>query len=197
MPIYKAVITTWCDTTDPTDGMQITPHFNDTGVGSDPQGLADDLLTRWTGFLGTAFKVTQRRVQLYNATSPPPNYPVAISEANMGAAVASNVNRDVAVCLSFYSDFNRPRRRGRLYIPCVLMGLSPTGGLVSGSILDKMITLPDVFAGLGGVDVSWGIYSKADSAFRKATHWWVDDSYDTQRRRGRRASTRRTGTTGS
>ena len=193
---YKAVISTWLDTTEPADAMQITPTFHTKNpVGGDLTALANDLLNGWTTWLNTVYKGTQQRVTFYDVEGTKPVYPAAQVEKNTGVAIASQTNRDIAVCLSCYATNNRPRYRGRLYVPLVLSGGSPSGANVSTPTMTLIAGLVPLFEGLGGVDVDWGVYSRADGQFRKYTNWWIDNSWDTQRRRGKRATLRQQGTT--
>lgn len=195
MPVYKAVISTWLDSTEPGDALQITPHFNDTGLGSNPENLANDLLNAWNPYLIPAVQGGQQRCTLYNVATPAPNYPVAQVTRFPDVVKASTVNRDVAVCLSFYGGENRPRKRGRLYIPACLITTALSSADVSATIMTKVAALVPIFQSLGGVDVDWGVYSRAGSSFTKATNWWVDNAWDSQRRRGKKATARQTGTT--
>jgi hypothetical protein len=193
MAVYRCVLSTWMDTTNPTDAMQVTPHFSVSTPLADEQALCDDLLEGWRTWVAAGFQGTQMRCTVYNAQGAPPHYPLATKEINTGVATASTINRDVAVCLSYYSQVNRPRHRGRLYIPCVLTGSAASGGVVSSTIMTKVAALVPVFTGLGGVDVDWCVYSRVDDTPRSVSNWWIDNSWDTQRRRGRKADARQQG----
>jgi hypothetical protein len=52
-----------------------------------------------------------------------------------------------------------------------------------------------ILTALGGLDVDWVVYSRVDNRSSPVTDWFVDNSWDTQRRRGPRATSRITGTT--
>ncbi len=101
--------------------------------------------------------------------------------------------REVACCLSYYSERNLPRFRGRLYIgPFTDAGLRPA----SSSHIAAVKGLATGLAGVGGPDVDWGLWSPTRGAFSKITNVWVDDEWDTVRSRGLRATTREPMTTG-
>jgi hypothetical protein len=181
------------DGTDPGDAMLITPHFSTVNPAIDAENLVDDLLAAWQGWLPSQYRTTQIGVKLYDAQKP--NYPVAEKLVNPDVSVASAVNRDVAVCLSFYAQHNRPRLRGRLYIPVAVTGAAVTGPHVSATIQTKVGELVPIFTGLGGIDIDWCVFSRKDNVGRSVTDWWIDNSWDTQRRRGIKATGRVKGTT--
>lgn len=193
MPIWRLQTTIWQDTTTPEDGMVLTPHFNDHGLTTDPDGLCEDLaaaIDAWSS--GTQ----QIRVKAYDAQGTPPVYPQGDHEVNTGLAPASSGVRETAVCLSFYSQQNRARYRGRLYVPTVITGQATSAPRPGTTMRQKVADLVPILASLGGVDVDWVVYSRIDDAARKVSHWWVDDAWDTVRSRGLRPSARTEGTTG-
>jgi hypothetical protein len=192
---YKFVLTTWADSTQPSDGLQITPTFHHKLTSPNLEQMCNDLLDGWYTWLTALAKPAQQRVTVYDLQGTPPVYPAAQVQRNSDVSFVSGINRDIAVCLSAYAGENRPRKRGRLYIPLCLAGSSPTGANVSASVRQRIADLVPLFEGLGGVDWDWGVFSRVDNVFRKYTNWWVDDAWDTQRRRGKRATARTTGTT--
>lgn len=183
------------DSTFPRDAMIINPHFKDTAIapgGGDPQGLADDLAAALNGWDNQIGQIT---VKAYDAESAPPNVPVAEAVVNQGAAPATTVPRELAVCLSFYAGLNRARRRGRLYIPAAIASIGVSSARVASSGRDKVAALVPIFAGLGGLDVDWVVWSRVEQTARTVTNWWVDDAWDIQRSRGLQATARLEGTT--
>jgi len=195
VPIWRMQVIWGADSDLARDRLVITPHFNDTGLGDDPEGLATDLaaaLETWGGW-GTARRT---QVKVYDAEGTPPVFPVADVIRNQSAFPASGSPREVALCLSYFAERNVARRRGRLYIPCpILTGGTPTGR-PSAANRQKVADLVPIFAGLGGVDVDWVVWSRADGVARKVTDWWVDDEWDVVRSRGLTRTTRLAGTTG-
>lgn len=192
MPIWKLQVEWSADSALPRDVFCITPHFNDGGVGSDPQGLCDDLADALVAKTGIITRET--RVTAYDAQGTPPVYPAGMAVRNVGQAPSGTVPRELALCLSFYGTRNIPTQRGRLYIP--LENAKGNGNIVvrpnAGSMTEVAAFAP-IFSDLGGVDVDWCVYSrKLDTAFG-ITNWWVDDEYDVMRSRGLRPQTRLTG----
>jgi hypothetical protein len=48
----------------------------------------------------------------------------------------------------------------------------------------------DALSALGGIDVDWVVHSPTHDTNTKVKEAWVDDEWDTQRRRGQRATKR-------
>lgn len=195
MPVWRLQTEISMDSTLPRDVLTMTPHFNDGGVGSDPQGLCDDLAAAISTWSEGAPK--QIVVTAYDAQGTVPVLPQGRAVVNAGASPVSDYPREIAVCLSFYSGQNRPRWRGRLYVPFVALApLSQNlGARPPLGVRNKVAALAPIFEGLGGVDVDWSIYSRVDDVARPVTNWWVDDEWDTVRSRGLRPTTRNSGTT--
>jgi len=103
-------------------------------------------------------------------------------------AAGTSAPREVALCLSYFSERNLPRFRGRLYIgPFNFAEERPAAGQI-----DSVKGLATALANIGGPDVDWGLWSPTRNAFSKITNGWVDDEWDTIRSRGLRAITRST-----
>jgi hypothetical protein len=191
MPTWRLQTAVWYDSTLPRDASIITPHFNDTLPGSDPQGLCDDLADALADFVEGTPQIV---IKAYDAQGTPPVFPQGTAERNVGLAPASGGPREVALCLSFRGDQNVATKRGRLYIPYSWLSPSaPAGVRPSSLIRDSVALLVPIFTGLGGTDVDWGVYSRKNDSFASAKHWWVDDEWDTIRSRGLRATTRTEG----
>lgn len=191
---YRAQCEFQVDTLEPKDVLSINPCFRDKGITSNPDGLATDLLAAlqsWQirGAVGI-------RVKLYDIQGTKPVYPAAEKKnAAWGATPpTSNTIREAALCLSFYSQNNVKRRRGRLYIPLTLFG-STVDTFASAAYMTKVMALGPIFASLGGADVDWIVWSKLDNAAHQIDHYWCDNSWDTVRSRGIKAATRQLATT--
>lgn len=182
------------DTAFPRDRITITPHFNIASLGGTGwQGLADDLCAALNTWLGNGREVV---VKAYDAEHAKPNPPQATKTLNAGLTPVSPNNRETALCLSFYSGSNVPRKRGRLYIPAMFLTTGVVPVRPTQAQRDQLSQFVSIFTNLGGVNVDWVVWSRADRAARKVTNWFVDDDWDVQRRRGLRPTTRSTGTTG-
>lgn len=196
MPYYRMAVSVWHDSLAPRDACMINPCFHDMGITSDPTGLCTDLaeaIQTYTG-VGTSNQIT---VKAYDLQGTKPVYPAGEHTINAGAVADSNTPRDIAVCLSFYAGQNQKRKRGRLYIPFHWLGQTSTAlsKSVGGSTRSKVAALVSTFAGLGGADVDWIVWSQKDATGRAVSNYWVDDEWDTVRSRGLRSTTRTSGTT--
>ncbi len=192
MPVWRLQTYFAFDSSFPRDRMVITPCFDDRGLGTDPQGLCNDLaaaLNTWTP--GTM----EIQVKAYDAQGTPPVYPQGSSIVNEGTNPATSTPRELALCLSFYGDRNRPRERGRLYLPGAAFGMS-TALRPSTPNMQKVLDLVPIFAGLGGADVDWVVYSRTNNDTTKVRNAYVDNEWDIVRSRGGRPTTRLTATTG-
>jgi hypothetical protein len=171
----------------PRDVLTITPHYNT----SDPQALCNALkanLQTLTGISATGIFV----IKAYDAEKPPPSYPIATASLGTGFK-ASTVPRELALCLSYYGGFNRPRFRGRLYIPMPI---------IAGNIGAKPTSTQQTdvlnWAGALGKNLPsntfWTVWSRVDKRDAQVTNTWVDDEWDVVRSRGLKPSSRVTGT---
>lgn len=193
MPKWRLQAAAWADTTFPTDACIINPCFDDHGATTDPDGLCEDLATALSTYYAGTRQIT---VKAYDLEGTKPVFPAGEHTLNAGQAPASTRVRETALCLSFYAGQNRPRQRGRLYVPCALTNITATAARPVAGEQQKVADLVPILAGLGGLDVDWIVWSQVDHQARKVTNWWVDNAWDTMRSRGVAPTSRLEGTTG-
>ena len=184
MATYRALLWWAFDSALPRDRVTVNPHF----VGDNPGALADALMTGMAGLPG-ALTMTYG-VKVYDALKPKPNPP--LTERQFGTTFsASTKNRDVALCLSYFSTYNRPRYRGRLFIPGEFIsgafGLRPTTQQITDALNFRLVLTTGT-----PPNTNWVVYSKANGASYGVSDVWVDDEWDTVRSRGLRSTTRQT-----
>lgn len=183
MAHYRASISFQMSTEFPRDAMAINPHYS----GDNPQALGDALKTALLA-KQTVGAVQPFKIKIYDDEKAPPSYPLYQTE-NVAAARSYSWPREIALCLSFYSGFNRPRLRGRLYLPGALAGgtagLSPTQAQ-----MDEILSWKDVFKAPGTSGHQWVVWSKTEKLASIVTNCWVDNEWDTQRSRGLRPTER-------
>lgn len=195
MAKVEAQVAVALDSVAPRDRVISVLHFRVAeGVvwgGADYQSLADDLRAIWAGNWGRAPGSQEMVVTVYDLDDPKPRAPHATSSVSVGAAPAATCPREVSLCLSFFADRNLPRNRGRIYLSPAARGLTGLGARPTTQQMNDALAMADAFSSLGGPNVDWSIKSVADGGvFKKVTHAWVDDEWDTQRRRGLKATTR-------
>lgn len=198
MPNWLSKISVPLDTALPRDRVEVNPAWDASSAGAaDPDAAALAIAEGVAAYLGAAREVN---VRLYEAATPPLlGAPVGEATKNPGGSLmTSTVPRDVSLCLSYYSGSNIKRRRGRLYLPAQWViahtsssgvAAKPTAGQMTGA--GDFATALDLLTTTVG---TWCVWSRADNAFFPVTNWYVDDEWDTQRRRGLRPTTRTTGT---
>jgi hypothetical protein len=187
MTIMRAQLGFPFDTDFARDVITLNPHFD----GPDPAALAIALKANLIAVPAIG-ATTPFTIKVYDAKKAPPSYPLATASQGTGHA-PSSLPREVALCLSYYGGFNRPRFRGRLYIPSSLIagsaGLRPTTTQMN-NVGAWANTLGKNLPG----NTWWTLYSRKAGTAAQVTNWWVDDEWDTVRSRGMRAGTRITGT---
>jgi hypothetical protein len=192
----------------PEDVFTNTWYFRNDLVGGDPNGMAENIKTALTAFyfstsndIGPYMSAKVKRegalIKIYDLGQPLPRTPIvktiAISAAGTSALSLPN---EVAIVLSFYATNNRPRRRGRVYLgpwnssalaaadntQADARPVSTLRSIIANRALNLMnstLPLQWVVRSLGGTKVPLdqpGMY--------EVTAGWIDDAFDTQRRRG-------------
>ena len=196
MAVVRAQIRCVMSQTLARDDMMITPHFDFGQPISLFDDFAEDLAKAVQGWAASTAPKRMWAVTLYDAEGPKPHYPLGHYITEDGAISESVGPRELALCLSFYSQHNRPRYRGRVYLcpwwkyTATGLGVRPSDPMITG-----MMELGTVFKDAGGPDVDWVVWSRADQQARPVTNYWVDDEWDVQRRRGQKATKRQTGVT--
>ncbi len=102
--------------------------------------------------------------------------------------------REVAVCLSYATvdnvDASTPRRRGRIYVGPI-SGNNTNSADVFAGLRNDILTFGQALASAGSAgNATWKLYSRADNGYFKIESIWVDNAWDTQRRRGLKATVR-------
>lgn len=151
-------------------------------------------------------------IKSYDLSDPLPRLPFGESDFTFPVSSSTNVLPDeVAICVSYrgatISGVNMKRRRGRLYLgPWAMTAASVVSNECRPSITVRN-TLDDfVLAIAGGVSplnvdaIMWAVHSPTtlrlggtlDESFEDVVFAYVDDAFDTQRRRGVAPITRTT-----
>jgi hypothetical protein len=212
MPIIRVQAVIPRDTGLPEDVSINTWHFLAVGAGLPgwTTEIAAALQAFYTGVdqLLSPLIASPGELKFYDLGNPQPNPPYSVVPLTLvpgGASVP--LPEEVAICLSFAGENVAgevaARRRGRIYLgPLNSVTSAPVDGRVRvdaetrGTIVaaaTALMTASDATA-----NWTWGIYSPTqaaeggdpDSWFTPVERGWVDDAYDTQRRRGPKTSAR-------
>lgn len=177
------MIVSWGQGTAPTeDWFSNTLYFAVDEVGSpDYQQLATDLAAvyRSMGFtLGSRIEV-----RAYNLADQKPRPEKAFAFSASSGSRPQGVPQ-VALCLSYYSERNLPRRRGRIYTG----PYSTATPRPDTAVMNDTLALAGKLAGIGGLNVDWSVYSPTTAAqggdgTMSISTAWVDNSWDVIRRR--------------
>jgi hypothetical protein len=173
------------DTDFPRDVITINPHF----AGDNPTALANQLKTN-LGLVTTIGTTRPFRIKIYDAQKAPPSYPLA--EVVQGTGNNSSAQpKEIALCLSYYRQFNRKYTRGRLYIPAWIIGGALASRPTTGQIT-SCLNFHTVFTtGFSG-GTFWSQYSPTTKESGPVTNVWVDNEWDIVRSRGGRGEIRQT-----
>lgn len=136
--------------------------------------------------------VTGLEYRVYDLGQAVPREPHIVESTAFTGGSGSPLPGEVALCMSYFADRNLPRSRGRVYI-----------GPLNTSTVDAVDSLARPSAALvrnlrqGGEyllnpteNLTWVLISQADAAAKVITGGWVDNAFDTQRRRGVDPTTR-------
>lgn len=150
----------------------------------------------WTTFRSRTVPSTgNHQVKIYRLSDPSPRVPVATLPISVGTGSASTDRFpvEVACCLSIRANVSSgehaARRKGRIFIGPLVSGASqntldgyprpsPTFRTALANAADELLT-----STLSG-DWAWSVWSRVDDELFSVVGGWIEDEWDTQRRRG-------------
>ena len=204
---YSAQVIFKGKTGQPEDVYTNTFYFHNNNFGgthdSVADQLADDLLEFYNatpnnvvnglaivGGMSSAIINADFDIRVYALGDAAPRYP-KIRTRTLTALSANALPSEVCVCLSLVAQQNQPRNRGRIFIGplsnsvmTVVNGRPTVTDAYRTGLLGSLIRLKDK------PSFEWCVYSKADNAMKVISGGWVDNAFDTQRRRGEKANLR-------
>lgn len=206
MAIVRAQVTFQGGSNLPEDRYINTLHFaNDAPYATHATNIHAALTTFWTvappgrNIVGSSISAYVQRlvtVRYYDMSTGEPRVPTPLTFTLPTAAGTSNVPFEVAVVGSFKgAPPVTARRRGRIFIGPITTGpISPATSALPCSVdpgfrqdvTGSMKRLAEAPA------VDWCIYSPTTGEYVPIVGGWVDDAFDTQRRRGNDATARTT-----
>lgn len=206
MAILRSEVTTHTSDDVPRDYATNTVYHEITGVldvGTDYQNHADQIFALFTGADPTypnfdTYKFRTVTVNVYDMSDALPR-PVRATHTQTptpGDDSAHLAPRQVALCLSYYSDRNLPSERGHIYVGPFVRG-DVAGSRPTDTTIGKLIDLGHGLFDIGGENCKHVIHSRFHAKALRTTpvdfvvhHYWVDDSWDIIRRRKDKASKR-------
>ena len=143
------------------------------------------------GFYPSTISTTGHMTKWYLVGGPPPNYPIAELSWDFANPTSGNpLPSEVALCLSFQGERvagePQARKRGRIYI-------GPLDEQVLANDGRPGAAFTSALAGAGGILLvrseeqtawKWVVWSGTAQTATIIADGWVDNSFDTQRRRG-------------
>lgn len=151
------------------------------------------------GWYSPAIAQNGHEIKYYMLPAVEPNYPYDTDFWNLGAAPAGSAFPDeVAVCLSFQggrqAGFPQARRRGRVYLgpfdATINAGNRPVAGFLTAAA-NAATTMSTAINAISAAS-EWVVWSEADQQGVTIVDGWLDNAFDTQRRRGVQANSRTT-----
>lgn len=137
-------------------------------------------------------------VKMFDLEEPEPRAPIETVEFTIGLSTNPNKLPDeVALCLSYRAELESgvpaARRRGRIFLGpfstnAVAGGVGTSPAAPAQELVDTILDAGEqLWTMLSGI---WYVWSRADDEIYELVELWVDNAWDSQRRRGRRATSR-------
>lgn len=199
----------------PKDVQTNTLYFADFGIGGTALGTVADALTPVTDFVNTIdaqvgddLFTVDVFLDWYDMSDAEPRVPIQHDEITWTPSVNQPLPEECSAVISFHAEpvSGEPmaRRRGRIFTPTLTESeIESSAGVVrlnSGCRLRLKGAAEALMNDLEATDSRWCVFSpKTESivhdlnqSFNRVVGGWVDDSPDTQRRRGHEAGLRST-----
>lgn len=199
MPLLRVQIVLHTTSALPEDYVTNTWHFDD-GAGGYYEEIKTALLAFYNGvrpYYSSWFTQAGHEIKMYQISDPEPRAPVYEDSWAFAAAPSGQpLPHEVALVMSFQapqvSGERQARRRGRIYLGSFQTTINGADGLVSAAALTALQGVADtlVTASKASSTWKWSTYSTVTNAGHEVDNGWFDNAFDTQRRRGRKATQR-------
>lgn len=200
MALYRALVTMPAASQNPDDAVTNQWHFdaNLPDDLDDVQAEIEAFYDRISDRLSELLSLTGLTTEFYQLSDPTPRRPVRTYTWTLPGTGIGTMPTEVAICLSFQAEavsgLPQSRRRNRVYLGPIssdqFTGSGRIGASTVSDIVGSAILLLD--ASNAATEWTWAIYSPTDGTGADVNNGWVDDAWDTQRRRGLAALTRNT-----
>ena len=201
MAIVRALVTLHTSDNNPANYVTNSLYFDDDDDGATNWSLiAAAIRARYQAFrpqFPGIFALEGHETQLYRMSDPQPRAPVFEEEWSLVTApTGDTLPRECACVLSFQGDKSsgvpQSRRRGRIYLGPILAARNDDG-LPDSTLRNAVAGFGDSL--LNASDASawtWVVFSGVNQSAVPVTNGWVDNAWDTQRRRGEEWTSRTT-----
>jgi len=202
MAILRALVRFPAASLDTEDDVTNTWHFDLTtfaeGDITPVETALDAFYTSCIGQLANTHTWTNGRIKWYNLADSTPRAPIKDTVFVVSGSTGGNpLPRECAICVSFQgtqiSGVRQARRRGRIYLgPVASATTLATTGLIASTATAAIRTAAEnlLIASAAASNWAWIVWSPTADEGAPVDNGWVDDAFDTQRRRGTDASTR-------
>jgi hypothetical protein len=135
-------------------------------------------------------------IKTYDMADPKPRQVVSSTSFNLSPVAGDPLPTEVALVLSYRaaaaSGTPVARRRGRIYLPFLTEANSDTTGRPSTTIVNSAVSFGALLlaASVAAATWNWVQHSTVDGTFTAVNAGFVDNEWDTQRRRGRKRTSR-------
>jgi hypothetical protein len=219
--LMRAQVTIPLDSGIPEDSVVNTFYFDDdddpiAGFEDSAGWAVEKLRTFYNAIDGLIFPATvaaNASVKVYDMRDPEPRSPKYTDTIALTPLGGNPLPSEVSLCVSFKASQESgqiaARRRGRIFLGPIDVGACKFEGSQSRpsdsvrfNVAVAASTLQDGFThpSSPGLDLKWAVYSPTtraggatlDDSFHDVVGGWVDDAWDTQRRRGPKPTARTT-----
>jgi hypothetical protein len=130
--------------------------------------------------------------KIYDDTDPEPRAPISTGSFNLPVAPSlGSLPPEVTLVLSFQavqlSGVPQARRRGRVFIPFLQSNASGSDGRPVAAVITDVRDAANTLlsASNSAAGWTWLTFSRVAPGYATVVNGWVDNEWDTQRRRGR------------
>lgn len=159
--------------------------------------LAARYLTFSSYFAGNAVVVVGGlEIKIYDMAQPEPRVPLSTANFSLNPQTGDALPPEVALVLSYRADYlsgvAAASRRGRVYMPFLIESSNGTDGRPAAPIIAALAAFGTGFLAdsTSATTWSWMQHSTKLDAYANVAAGFVDNEWDTQRRRGRRSTSR-------
>lgn len=162
-------------------------------------GVLEDAYNELLAELSNLITQGPHDVQFYRQSDPEPRVPTYEGTFSFSAAPSgSPLPREVAICCSFQapkvSGESQARRRGRVFLGPLDSATIGTDGRPDAACITAAAAFGETILSASQASTSWkwAVFSRVNNTGSEVSDGWVDNSFDTQRRRGDAPTTRQT-----